>query len=49
MIFLSCIPARKMFCLSPSGLNLTTFGILPFENACMHFPVSVSQSLICLS
>ena len=49
MIFLSCIPAMKIFCLSGSGLNLTTFGTLPFVKAKMHLPVSVSHILICRS
>lgn len=44
MIFLSDIPARKMFCCS--GWNRTTYGIFPLLNLFRHWPVSVSQSFI---
>ena len=49
MIFLSDIPAKKTFCLSLSGWNLTTYGILPLLNRLMHCPVSVSHNFICRS
>ena len=35
-IFLSDIPARKMFCLSLSGWNRTTYGIFPLLKRLRH-------------
>jgi hypothetical protein len=32
----SDMPARNTCCLSSSGLNLTTLGVLPLVNAWMH-------------
>lgn len=48
MIFLSCIPARKMCCLSASGWKVTTCGRFPFEKALMHCPVG-SQDQVSFS
>ncbi len=49
IIFLSDMPAKKIFCLSSSGWNLITYGVLPLLNRLIHCPVSVSQSFICRS
>ena len=42
-IFLSDIPARKMCCLSSSGWNQTTYGVLLLLNHCRHWPPSVKK------
>ena len=48
-IFLFEQPARKIFCLSSAGWNLTQKGVLRLVKLRMTLPVSVSQRLISLS
>lgn len=48
-IFLLAEPTKNIFCLSQSGLNFTTYGILLFVKLLITFPVSVSHKLIILS
>ena len=48
-IFLLEHPARKIFCLSSAGWNLTQNGVRLFVKLLITFPVSVSQSYTTLS